>query len=163
MARFNISQRNGWFWAQHSVGPEFCRSRAERVREKDHSLAICYSAAREKWVGGGNSDEFLREKFPGCKTTAGVHQSPNSLINEKGSAPRVKESWPTFSSLFGGGDLRFESCGECTLLLHLGVQRERPRGWGIWRLSERAGQAACISIYPQILVPTAKLAPLNPR
>lgn len=72
MARFKISKRNGWFWAQHSTDPEFCRSQTERVRKKDHTLAICYSAAREKWVGGGDSDEFLREKFPGCKTTSGV-------------------------------------------------------------------------------------------
>ena len=73
MARFKIPKRNGWSWAQHSVDPEFHRSRAERVREKNHTLAICYSVACEKWVGGGNSDEFLGEKFPGCKTTSGVH------------------------------------------------------------------------------------------
>lgn len=68
MARFNLSKKNGWFCGQHSRDPGFCRSRAE-----DHTPAICYSAAREKWGGGCNSDSFLRDKFPGYKTTSGVH------------------------------------------------------------------------------------------
>lgn len=39
--------------------------------------------------------------FQAIKTTSGVHESPNSIINEKGSARRVKESWPAFGSLRG--------------------------------------------------------------
>lgn len=67
MIRFVISKRHGRFWAWHSINPEFCRSYAERARGRTHTPAICYSAAYEKWVGGDNSDSFLRDKFPGHK------------------------------------------------------------------------------------------------
>lgn len=67
MITFIISKGRCWFWIQPSRNPEFCRSQAERAREETGTLAVLRSAAREKCISGGDSDLFLREKFPGHK------------------------------------------------------------------------------------------------
>lgn len=75
-----------------------------KLRERGRRLAPLPSITRQH-VRNASVGAILicswERSFQAIKTTSGVHESPNSIINEKGSARRVKESWPAFGSLRG--------------------------------------------------------------
>lgn len=76
MVRLKTSKGNGWFWAQQSKDPGFCRSQAERAGKRLMSLPF----VTQQHVGMGSWGQFRSVPKRGVSRPQNPHLEFISLV-----------------------------------------------------------------------------------